>query len=127
MAERILVVDDEEIIRESLSFVLKKEGYFVDEAENGKIAYDMVLQDSYDLIISDIEMPGMKGTQLLDEVKKINIQTLIVIITAYGSLETAISALRNGASDYILKPLEFDELLIKIRRLFRNEKSSYRK
>ncbi len=118
MAERILVVDDEEIIRESLSFVLKKEGYFVDEAENGKIAYDMVLQDSYDLIISDLEMPGMKGTQLLDEVKKINIQTLIVIITAYGSLETAISALRNGASDYILKPLEFDELLIKIRRLF---------
>ncbi len=118
MAERILVVDDEEIIRESLSFVLKKEGYFVDEAENGKIAYDMVLQDSYDLIITDIEMPGMRGTQLLEEVKKINIQTLIVIITAYGSLETAISALRNGASDYILKPLEFDELLIKIGRLF---------
>ncbi len=118
MAERILVVDDEEIIRESLSFVLKKEGYYVDEAENGRVAYDMILQDSYDLIISDLEMPGLKGTQLLEEVKKINIQTLIVIITAYGSLETAISALRNGASDYILKPLEFDELLIKIRRLF---------
>ena len=104
MSERILVVDDEEIIRESLSFVLKKEGYFVEEAENGKIAYDMVLQDSYDLIITDIEMPGMKGTQLLEEVKKINIQTLIVIITAYGSLETDISAM-IAIKIYIVKSM----------------------
>jgi len=118
MAEKILVVDDEEIIRESLSFVLKKEGYIVDEAENGKAAYDKILRDSFDLVITDIEMPGMKGIDLLAEIKKINIQTTVVIITAYGSLDTAISALRNGASDYILKPVEFDELLLKIRRLF---------
>lgn len=118
MTEKILVVDDEEIIRESLSFILKKEGYTVDEAENGKAAYDKILRDSYDLVITDLEMPGIKGIDLLAEIKKINIQTTVVIITAYGSLDTAISALRNGASDYILKPVEFDELLIKIKRLF---------
>jgi len=118
MAERILVVDDEDIIRESLSFVLKKEGYYVQEAENGRAAYNKLLEETFDLVITDLEMPEMKGIELLEEIKKLNIQTSVVIITAFGSLDTAISALRNGASDYLLKPVEFDELLIKIRRLF---------
>jgi len=118
MADKILVVDDEEIIRESISFVLRKEGYIVEEAENGKAAYDKLLQSSFDLVISDIEMPVMKGTELLAEMRKINIQTAIIIITAYASLETAISCLRNGASDYIMKPIEFDELIFKLKRIF---------
>jgi len=118
MNEKILVVDDEEIIRESLSFIIRKEGYEVHEAENGKAAYDKLLLDSYDLVITDLEMPMMKGTDLIEHIKKLNIQTSIVVITAYGSLDTAITALRNGASDYILKPIEFDEILIKIKRLF---------
>jgi len=118
MSERILVVDDEEIIRESLSFILKKENFDVDEAENGKVAHSMLLEKSYDLVITDLEMPGMKGIELIEEIKKLSLQTIIVIITAFGSLDTAISALRNGASDYLLKPVEFDELIIKIKRLF---------
>ncbi len=118
MAQKILVVDDEEIIRESLSFVLKKEGYIVEEAENGNSAYDKIVADSFDVVITDLEMPGMKGIQLVEEIQKLNIQTSVIIITAYGSLDTAISALRNGASDYILKPIEFDEILIKIKKLF---------
>lgn len=118
MSQKILVVDDEDIIRESLSFVLRKEGYPVDEAENGKIAYDKILAESYDLVITDLEMPQMKGSQLIEEIKKLNIQTSIIVITAFGSLDTAITALRNGATDYILKPVEFDELLIKVKRLF---------
>jgi two-component system response regulator PilR (NtrC family) len=117
MAHKILVVDDEEIIRESLSFVLKKEGYIVEEAENGKAAYDKIVSDYFDVVITDLEMPGMRGIQLVEEIQKLNIQTSIVIITAYGSLDTAISALRSGASDYILKPIEFDEILIKIQKL----------
>ena len=117
MAHKILVVDDEEIIRESLSFVLKKEGYLVEEAENGKVAYDKMVANFFDVVITDLEMPGMKGIQLVEEIQKLNIQTSIIIITAYGSLDTAISALRNGASDYILKPIEFDEILIKIKNL----------
>jgi two-component system response regulator PilR (NtrC family) len=117
MAEAILIVDDEEIIRESLSFVLKKEGYSVQEAENGKIALEYVKDRSFDLIMTDIEMPEMKGIELLEHVTQLSPETLVVIITAYGSIDTAIAALRKGAVDYILKPVEFDELLVKTRRL----------
>ena len=118
MPERILVVDDEDIIRESLTFVLKKEGYIVQDAENGLVAYNILQEESFDLVITDLEMPEMKGIELLEEIKKLNIQTSVIIITAFGSLDTAICALRSGASDYLLKPVEFDELLIKIKRLF---------
>lgn len=118
MSSKILIVDDEKIIRESLSYILKKEGYEVEEAENGKVAYNILRERSFDLVITDLEMPEMKGTELLEQIRKLNIQTSTVVITAYGSLETAISALRNGASDYILKPVEFDELLIKVKKLF---------
>ena len=117
MNHKILVVDDEEIIRDSLYYILEKEGYKVDKAENGKAAYDKIVLNHYDLVITDIEMPLMKGTELLEKIKTLNVQTSVIIITAFGSLDTAISALRNGASDYILKPVEFDELLIKAKRL----------
>ena len=69
MAHKILVVDDEEIIRESLSFVLKKEGYLVEEAENGKVAYDKMVANFFDVVITDLEMPGMKGIQLVEEIQ----------------------------------------------------------
>jgi two-component system response regulator PilR (NtrC family) len=118
MAHKILVVDDEEIIRDSLFYILEKEGYAVDKAENGKIAYEKMVANHFDLVITDIEMPFMKGTELLEKIKTLNVQTSVIIITAFGSLDTAISALRNGAGDYILKPIEFDELLIKTKRLF---------
>jgi DNA-binding NtrC family response regulator len=118
MAEKILVVDDEDIIRESLSFILRKEKYDVDEAANGKIASELLKETSYDLVITDLEMPEMKGIELLDEIRKMNLQTSTIVITAYGSMETAIAALRSGASDYILKPVEFDELIIKVKKLF---------
>ncbi len=118
MTNRILVVDDEQLIRENLSYILKKEGYEVEEAENGKTAYDKVINNAFDIVITDIEMPVMKGTELLEKIRRIDLQTSVIIITAFGSLDTAITALRNGASDYILKPVEFDELLIKVKRLF---------
>lgn len=118
MAHKILVVDDEEIIRDSLFYILEKEGYEVDKAENGKIAYDKMIANHFDLVITDLEMPVMRGTKLLEKIKTLNIQTSVIVITAFGSLDTAITALRNGASDYILKPVEFDELLIKTKRLF---------
>lgn len=118
MQKKILVVDDEQIIRESISYVLGKEDYQVDEAENGKIAYEKLLESTYDLVLTDLEMPEMKGIELLDKIRNLSVQTATIVVTAYGSLETAISALRSGASDYILKPIEFDELLIKVNRLF---------
>ena len=124
MADRILVVDDEEIIRESLSFILKKEGYDVTEASNGKEAYEKILADPFDIVVSDIEMPEMKGIELLEQITHVSPETLVVIITAHASIETAIEALRKGASDYILKPIEFDELIVKIHRLLEHRRLS---
>ncbi|WP_337872731.1 sigma-54 dependent transcriptional regulator [Ignavibacterium sp.] len=118
MAFKILVVDDEEIIRDSISYILEAEGYEVGKAENGKVAYEKIKEKHFDLVITDIEMPAMKGTELLEKLKTLDPQTAVIIITAFGSLDTAITALRNGASDYILKPVEFDELLVKVKRLF---------
>jgi len=90
MSGKILVVDDEEIIRESLSFILRKEGYEVDEAENGKVAQGKLLEGKYDIVVTDLEMPQMRGVELLEEIKKMDIHTSIIIITAFGSLDTAI-------------------------------------
>lgn len=122
MADKILVVDDEEIIRNSLTLFLENEKYIVDEAENGKVAYDKIMENYYDLVLTDLEMPVMKGIDLLEKISTLTPQVSVIIITAYGSLDTAIRALRNGASDYILKPIEFDELLIKIQRLFESKR-----
>jgi two-component system response regulator PilR (NtrC family) len=113
----VLVVDDEQIIRESLSFILQKEGYEVEEAPNGQVAYKKISENPPDIVITDIEMPGMKGLDLLEKVSQVSPQTFVIIITAYGSIETAIQALRKGAYDYILKPLDFDELVLRLRRL----------
>lgn len=117
MAESILVVDDEEIIRDSLTFILKKEGFTVRDAANGKLALDLIRANSFDIVITDLEMPEMKGIELLEHITHLAPETLVLIITAYGSIETAIAALRKGAVDYILKPVEFDELLVKLKRL----------
>ncbi|MHB1050769.1 MAG: sigma-54-dependent transcriptional regulator [Bacteroidota bacterium] len=118
MAERILVVDDEEIIRESIAMILEKEGYKVDKAENGGSAFEKISAISYDLVITDIEMPVMRGVELLEKIGQRSPQTFVIIITAYGSVETAIGALRKGAYDYILKPIEFDDLLFRVKKLF---------
>lgn len=122
MAESILIVDDEDIIRESLSFVLSKEGYRVREAPNGLAALEILKEDSIDLVVTDLEMPEMKGIELLEQVSRFSPETLVVIITAYGSIDTAIQALRKGAVDYILKPVEFDELIVKVGRLLANHR-----
>lgn len=117
MAQRILIADDEQIIRESLSFVLKKEGYTVEEASNGREALERHEKNAFDIIITDIEMPEMKGIELLKRVTERTPETLVVIVTAFGSVETAIEALRQGASDYVLKPVNFDDLLHRVKRL----------
>lgn len=123
MADTILIVDDEDIIRESLSFVLKKEGFEVLEAPNGKVALEIVRKEAIDLVLTDLEMPEMKGIELLEQVSVVSPETLVVIITAYGSIDTAIAALRSGAVDYVLKPVDFDELLVKVQRLLAHRRA----
>lgn len=118
MKKKILVVDDESIIRESLVFVLSKENYEVDEASNGLQALEKIKSDNFDLLITDIEMPELKGIELLEKVRQYSPDTFVILITAYASIETAISAFRKGASDYILKPLEFEDLLHRVKKIF---------
>ncbi|MDH4069262.1 MAG: sigma-54 dependent transcriptional regulator [Ignavibacteria bacterium] len=122
MSGSILVVDDEEIIRESLSFVLKKEGFRVATAENGKAALEQVKHGDFDIVVTDLEMPEMKGIELLEHIAGLAPETSVMIVTAYGSIETAISALRKGAVDYVLKPVDFDDLLHKIGKLLSGRK-----
>jgi len=117
MDTSILIVDDEQEIRDSLSEVLTDEGYLTYTAENGKVALEMLSAQHYDIIISDIKMPELDGVTLLQQVKEQAPDTFVILITSYGSTETAIDAMRLGAIDYILKPIDFDELILRIKNI----------
>jgi DNA-binding NtrC family response regulator len=113
----ILVVEDGQSQREMLRDFLVREGHTVAEAENGDTAIQSVLKGHFDMILLDYKMPGMDGMQVLKEVKKINPEIDVIIITAYGTIETAVEAMKEGAIDYITKPVEFDDLLIHVDRV----------
>ncbi|MFZ2445102.1 MAG: sigma-54 dependent transcriptional regulator [Syntrophobacteraceae bacterium] len=114
---KVLVVDDELIVRESLVAWFRKSGYEVDGAEGGRVALEMVAGKDYDFIFLDIKMPDMNGFEVLDQVKTNCPYTMVVMITAYGSVETAVDAMKRGASDYLMKPFEPDELVCQLERL----------
>ena len=117
MNTSILIVDDEQEIRDSLSEVLTDENYLTYTAENGVVALEMIAEQHYDIIISDIKMPELDGVTLLQRVKEQAPDTFVILITSYGSTETAIHAMRHGAIDYILKPIDFDELILRIKNV----------
>ncbi|WP_235880229.1 HD domain-containing phosphohydrolase [Polyangium aurulentum] len=113
---RILVVDDEKVIRDMLADFLGMEGYIVRTAEDGTSALGELSKGHYDLIISDLKMPKMGGIALLDEISKTAPDTLTVIMTGFGTVETAIDAMKRGAYDYVLKPFKLDEVVHVIQR-----------
>ena len=114
---RILVVDDEPIQRELVSGFLKKQGFDVSAAESGVKALELFRQDSIDLILTDQKMPNMSGSDLLQAVRAIHPETPVILMTAFGSIEAAVSAIQGGATDYLTKPLNLDELLYRIRQV----------
>ncbi|MCY2954141.1 MAG: sigma-54 dependent transcriptional regulator [Planctomycetota bacterium] len=116
MAKTILIVEDETVLRESLAELLVGEGYEVRQAADGKAAYDLVMHQPVDLVLSDVRMPEMDGLTLLCQLQKLAPETPVIMITAYGTVETAVAAMRTGAHDYLLKPVQFDDVLVKIRR-----------
>jgi two-component system response regulator HydG len=113
---RILVADDEESHRIMLRAVLQEEGYTVAEAADGPEAIRAVEQEPFDLILLDIRMPGMDGIEALVEIRKISPYVPVLMMTAYASVKTAVEALKSGAFEYLIKPLDIDELKILIEK-----------
>jgi two-component system, NtrC family, response regulator PilR len=117
---RILVVDDERSMRELLAIVLRREGYEVLLADNGRTAIDLLEREPVDLLISDIKMPDLSGVDVLRAAKKIDQDILGIMITAFASTETAVEAMRLGACDYLSKPFDIDLLKMKVREKIEN-------
>lgn len=119
---RILLAEDDEIMRITLSDRLRKHLWCVDEAEDGKAALDLLKENTYQLVLSDIRMPNLDGPRLLKEVKARSPETDVILMTAFGSTEDAVKCLKAGATDYILKPFDMDDLTIRVNRLLDMQK-----
>ena len=113
---RILVVDDEPSMREMLRIVLRRDGYDVVLAENGKAAIERLQSQPFDLLLSDIRMPDLSGVEVLRAAKEINRDLVAFMMTAFASTDTAVEAMRLGAVDYFIKPFSMDELRLKVRQ-----------
>ncbi|MBU0680010.1 MAG: sigma-54 dependent transcriptional regulator [Proteobacteria bacterium] len=114
---RILLAEDDEIMRITLSDHLRKKGWQVDEAEDGRQALQKIKTEQYHVVISDIRMPHATGFDILEELQKAAVPTDVVFMTAYGSVEDAVDCLKQGAHDYLLKPFDMDDLTIRIERI----------
>ena len=114
---RILLAEDDEIMRITLFDRLSGLGFDVDQEENGKDALARIRENSYQLIISDIKMPGLDGIRLLEETMQVSPDTDMILMTAYGNVEDAVECLRKGATDYLLKPFDMDDLTIRVNRI----------
>jgi DNA-binding NtrC family response regulator len=114
---RVLIVDDNREIRSILEEYLREEGYLASGAGNAQEALDMQAQMAFDLVITDLNMPGMTGIDLIKEISKGEQGTEFIIITGYASLDTAIEAVKAGAFDYIVKPFRIEELKVVIKNV----------
>ncbi|KAA3643454.1 MAG: DNA-binding response regulator [Chloroflexi bacterium] len=111
MPTKILIVDDEEAARKSLSDILRLEGYHVASKANGADAVEALELEDFDLMLLDLKMPGMDGLEVLDRASDLAPNTKVIMLTAHGSLESAIEALRQGAHDYLLKPASPEDII----------------
>lgn len=116
MCKTILIAEDEQVLRESMAGLLEEEGYEILQASNGVEARDLIVERGVDLVLSDIRMPEMDGIKLLDRVRQAAPETPVILMTAYGTVDSAVEAMKAGAWDYVLKPLQFDDLLAKVQR-----------
>jgi two-component system response regulator PilR (NtrC family) len=116
MATNILLADDENVFRKTFAKVLCEEGMTVTEVDNGTDAIDAITKQPFDVVILDIQMPGADGIKVLRETMRIRPQTRVIMITAYGTIEMAVEAIKLGACDYVMKPVIFEDVLTKIRQ-----------
>jgi two-component system, NtrC family, response regulator AtoC len=120
--KRVLIVDDEENFRHMLSVILKKEGYDVEAASNGEEALQKVTLSPYDQVLCDIRMPKMDGLDFLNEAKKAGVDVTIIMMSAYGTVDIAIEAIKLGAYDYISKPFKPDEVILTLKKAEERER-----
>lgn len=114
--EKILVVDDEVLIRNFLIEALKRKGLEAFSAENGNKALQLIKENSFDLVITDMKMPGMTGLDLLKAIKEISPRTLVIVMTAFGTIENAVEAMQNGAFHYLIKPFSLESIMANIEK-----------
>ena len=119
---KVLIVDDEENLRHWLRMILTEADYEVDEAENGEIALKKFETNLYDFVLCDIRMPKMDGPALLQEMRRRQIPSTVIMMSAYGSEDTAIEEMKMGAYDYISKPFHQDEIILVLRKAEEREK-----
>jgi DNA-binding NtrC family response regulator len=118
MENRVLVVDDEKEIRDFLFKALSRVGGFhVEVATSAEEVLQRIEKDQFDLVLSDLKMPTMDGLQLVDEIAKAKPEVLTVLMTGHGSIDSALEAMKRGASDYLTKPLNLNELMVRLRRV----------
>ena len=118
MSKTVLIVEDEPVLRKSLAELLAEEGYEALQACNGKEAHELVLSRSVDLVLTDVRMPEMDGIELLKRLQQLVPETPVIILTAFGTVQSAVAAMSDGAADYLLKPVQFEDVLMRIERAF---------
>jgi DNA-binding NtrC family response regulator len=118
-APKVMVIDDEPLMRITVQDALVADGYKVTTAETGEKGLTLLRENQADILITDLKLPDVDGIQILKEIKAISPETQLIMITAYGSIDSAVTAMKEGASDYLTKPFAMDELLLIIKRLLR--------
>src|SRR5436305_12013092 len=116
---RILVVDDEALIRDTLAEYLTQEGFAVDACASGEEALELAAGRRFDVALCDVQLPGMDGIELLERLLKLSPQTFVLLVTAFATVENAVEAFQRGDHDYLMKPVLLDEELGKVRRMLR--------
>ncbi len=118
MENKILVVDDEKEVRDFLKKALTAVGGFrVDVAETGEEALEKIMKDRFALVLTDLMMPAMNGLQLIEKIAKTKPEVLTVLMTGYATTDSAVEAMKQGASDYLTKPLQLDETVARLRKV----------
>jgi two-component system response regulator PilR (NtrC family) len=118
----ILVVEDKDSMRNMLHDTLTEEGYRVDSAPDGRKAIDLVNNKSYDLVLTDMRMPDVDGLEVLSKVKEIDADTSVIVMTAFGTIEGAVTAMKSGAFDFLTKPFDTEHLCVLVGRALENRR-----
>ena len=121
---KILVVEDNEVLRNSVVQALQENGHIVTEVSDGEEAMERLQEESYDVVLTDMRMPKKSGLEVLRFARQVNELTVVIVMTAFGTIESAVEAMKSGAYDYIQKPFELEELEVKINRALEHRRDS---